>query len=64
MATTPALAARTTLVVDEPSRAVLRRTLQAIVAAVDGLRPLDPRNREVELPLNGSNTLRSERARR
>jgi len=51
MATNPALATRTTLVVEEPSRAVLRRTLQAIAAAVDGLLPPGPRDREVELPI-------------
>ena len=50
MATNPALAARTTLVVEEPWRAVLRRTLQAVAGAVDRLVPPQPLDREVELP--------------
>ena len=50
MATNPALAARTTLVAEEPWRAVLRRTFQAVAGALDRLRPPQPLNREVELP--------------
>jgi hypothetical protein len=50
MATNPALAARTTLVAEEPWRAVLRRTLQAVAGALDRLVPPHPLNREVELP--------------
>jgi methylmalonyl-CoA mutase N-terminal domain/subunit len=48
MATNPALAARTTLVAEEPWRAVLRCTLQA-VAGAPGLVALHPLDREVEL---------------
>ena len=51
MATNPALTARTTLVAEDPWKAVLRRTLQAISTAVDGLLPPGPRDREVELPI-------------
>jgi len=50
MATNPALVTRTTLVVEEPWKAVLRRTLQAVAGAVDRLVPPQPLNREVELP--------------
>ena len=50
MATNPALAARTTLVAEEPWRAVLRRTLQAVAGALDRLVPPHPLDREVELP--------------
>ena len=50
MATNPALAARTTLVAEEPWKAVLRRTLQAVAGALDRLVPPHPVNREVELP--------------
>ena len=50
MATNPALAARTTLVAEEPWRAVLRRTLQAVAGALDRLVPPHPVNRGVELP--------------
>ena len=50
MATNPALAARTTLVAEEPWRAVLRRTLQAVAGALDRLLPPQPLDREVELP--------------
>jgi hypothetical protein len=50
MATNPALAARTTLVAEEPWRAVLRRTLQAVAGAPDWLVPPQPLDREVELP--------------
>ena len=47
---TKALVARTTLVTEEPWKAVLRRTLQAVVGALDRLLPPHPLNREVELP--------------
>ena len=50
MATTPALVARTTLVAEEPWKAVLRRTLQAVAGALDRLVPSHPLDREVELP--------------
>jgi hypothetical protein len=50
MATNPALTARTTLVAEEPRKAVLRRTLQAVAGALDGLLPPQPLNRELELP--------------
>ena len=50
MATNAALAARTTLVAEEPWRAVLRRTLQAVAGALDRLLPPQPLDREVELP--------------
>jgi len=50
MATTPALVARTTLVAEEPWKAVLRRTLQAVAGALDRLVPPHPLDREVELP--------------
>ena len=50
MATNPALVTRTTLVVEEPWKAVLRRTLQAVAGALDRLLPPDPLNRELELP--------------
>ena len=60
MATTPALVARTTLVAEEPWKAVLRRTLQAVAGALDRLVPPHPLDREVELPPSGSNILRSE----
>ena len=50
MATNPALAARTTLVAEEPWRAVLRRKLQAVAGALDRLVPPHPLDREVELP--------------
>jgi hypothetical protein len=49
MATNPALVTRTTLVVEEPWKAVLRRTLQAVAGAVDRLVPPQPLDREVEL---------------
>ena len=49
MATNPALAARTTIVAEEPWKAVLRRTLQAVAGALDRLVPPHPVNREVEL---------------
>jgi hypothetical protein len=42
--------ARTTLVAEEPWKAVLRRTLQAVAGALDRLVPPHPVNREVELP--------------
>ena len=50
MVTNPALVTRTTLVAEEPWKAVLRRTLQAGVGALDRLLPPDPLNRELELP--------------
>jgi hypothetical protein len=50
MATNPALVARATLVTEEPWKAVLRRTLQAVAGALDRLLPPHPLNREVELP--------------
>ena len=50
MATNPALTARTTLVAEEPSNALLRSTLQAIAGALDRLLPPQPLNRELELP--------------
>jgi hypothetical protein len=50
MATNPALVVRTTLVAEEPRKAVLRRTLQAVAGALDRLVPPHPLNREVELP--------------
>ena len=51
MATNPALVARTTLVAEEPWKAVLRRTLQAVTGALDRLLPPQPLNRrELELP--------------
>ena len=61
MATNPALTARTTLVAEELRKAVLRRTLQAVAGALDRLLPPQPLNRELELPLSGSNILLSER---
>jgi hypothetical protein len=50
MATNPALVARTTLVVEEPWKAVLRRRLQVVAGALDRLLPPQPLNQEVELP--------------
>jgi hypothetical protein len=50
MATNPALVARMTLVAEEPWKAVLRRTLQAVAGALDRLLPPQPLNRELELP--------------
>ena len=50
MATNLALVARTTLVAEEPWKAVLRRRLQAVAAALDRLLPPQPLNRELELP--------------
>ncbi len=50
MATNPALVARTTLVAEEPWKAVLRRRLQAAAGALDRLLPAQPLNRELELP--------------
>jgi hypothetical protein len=46
MATNPALVEGTTLVVEEPWKAVLRRTLQAVAGALDRLLPPHP----LELP--------------
>ena len=58
----PAMAARTTLVTEGPSKALLRCTLQAMGGALHRLRPPQPLIREVELPpLSGSNIPRSER---
>ena len=39
MATNPALAERTTLVAEEPRKAVLRRTLEAVAGALNRLLP-------------------------
>lgn len=50
MATNPAVVARTTLVAEEPWKALLRRTLQALADALDRLLPPQPLIREVELP--------------
>ena len=50
MATNPALVARTTLVAEEPWKAVFHRTLQAVAGALDRLLRPHPLNREVELP--------------
>jgi hypothetical protein len=50
MTTNPALVARTTLVAEEPWKAVLRRMLQAVTGALDRLLPPQPLNRELELP--------------
>jgi hypothetical protein len=50
MATNPAFVARTTLVAEEPWKAALRRTLQAVAGALDRLLPPQPLNREFELP--------------
>ena len=50
MTTNPALVARTTLVAEEPFKAVLRRTLQPVAGALDRLLPPQPLNRELELP--------------
>ena len=50
MATNPALLERTTLVAEEPWKAVLRRTLLAVAGALDRLLPPHQLNREVELP--------------
>jgi hypothetical protein len=53
MATNPVLVARTTLVAEEPWKAVLRRTLQSVTGALDRLLPPQPLNRELELPPEG-----------
>ena len=50
MATNPALVARTTLVAEEPWKAVWRRRMQAVAAALDRLLPPQPLNRGLELP--------------
>ena len=50
MATNPAVAAKTTLVAEEPWKALMRRTLQAIAGALGRLLPLRPLIWEVELP--------------
>jgi len=50
MATNLAVMARTTLVAEEPSNALLRSTLQAIAGALDRLLPPQPLIREVEFP--------------
>jgi len=50
VATNPAVAARMTLVAEEPWKALLRRTSQAIASALHRLRPPQPLIREVELP--------------
>jgi hypothetical protein len=50
MATNPDLVARTTLVAEEPWKALLRRTLQVVTGALDQLLPPQPLNRQLELP--------------
>lgn len=50
MATNPALVTRTTLVAEEPRKAVLSRTLRAVAGALDRLLPPQPLNGELELP--------------
>ena len=50
MTAPPALVARTTLVTEEPWKAVFCRTLQAVAGALDRLLPPHQLNREVELP--------------
>jgi hypothetical protein len=50
MATNPAMVARTTLVAEEPWKAIVRRTLQAVAAALDRMVPQYSLNREVGLP--------------
>lgn len=50
MATNPALVARTTLVAEEPWKAVLRRRLQAVAAALERLLLPQPLSQELELP--------------
>ena len=50
MTTNSALVARTTLVAEEPWKAVLRRTLPTLTGALDRLVPPHPLDREVELP--------------
>ena len=50
MATDPALVVRTTLVAEEPWKALLLRTSQAIASALHRLLPPQPLIREVELP--------------
>ena len=50
MATNSTLTARTTLAAEEPRKAVLRRTLQAVAGALDRLLPPQPLNRGLELP--------------
>src|SRR6516164_8508973 len=65
MATNPALLERTTLVAEEPWKAVLRRTLLAVAGALDRLLP-PHRTRSIgrsNSPPSGSNILQSERPR-
>jgi hypothetical protein len=50
MVPNPALAARITVVAEEPWKAALRRTLQAVAGALDRLLPPQPPNRGRELP--------------
>ena len=50
MAANLPLIARTILVAEEPWKAALRRTLQAVAGALDRLLPPQPPNRELELP--------------
>ena len=50
MATNPALLERTTLVAEEPWKAVLRRTLLAVAGALDRQLPSHPLKRELEPP--------------
>ena len=47
MATNPALVARTTLVAEEPWKAVWRRRMQAVAAALDRLLPPQPLSQEL-----------------
>ena len=49
MATNLAVMARTTLVAEEPSNALLRSTLQAIAGALHGPLPPQPLIQQVEL---------------
>ena len=61
MATNPAVTARTMLVAEEPWKALLRSTLQAIAGTLRSPLPPQPPIRGVDPPLSGSNILRSER---
>jgi hypothetical protein len=49
MSTNPDVTARTTFVAEEPWKALLRRTLQAIANALHRLLPPQPLTRETEL---------------
>ena len=50
MATNPTVVARTTLVTEDPWKALLRRILRTLAGALDQLLPSQPLIREVELP--------------